>query len=522
MTNKIQNSPKQILIPAMIALAAAIGLLAGHKMNFKNNDLALMKVSQENGTEIQKGGRIEEILRFIESNYVDTLNQNVIAVDAINHILKQLDPHSSYITPEEYDDHNEKMEGVYKGIGIETLKLRDTFYVLDIKDGSPADESELSIGDAIITIEGDTVSGNDTSYKSMSQKLKREDNGLVKLGFKSLEKNKVLSLNIKPDKITIYSVYDSYKLNDNTAYINISRFNSNTYRQFLKSLEKLTTPTEKINLVIDLRDNPGGYLPEAINILSQLFPDRDQLLTYTKGLNRKKQEYRSTGKPFYEIDKIAVLINGNSASGSEIIAGAIQDWDRGFIIGEPSYGKGLVQEIFPLNNGGALRLTVAKYYTPSERLIQKSYENITNDFVADTSSFKTKILQRDINGGGGIFPDFEIEDIFNQSCYQLYEYSDYFILNQFIRNQSTELTKSQISEDLFVQFIKDEFGYDATGLSEDCTMDTNVYLWASYQRIIDSRIAFSKILNENDPQIRKALDVIGDKKSTLALLSDED
>ena len=183
-------------------------------------------------------------------------------------------------------------------------------------------------------------------------------------------------------------------------------------------------------MILDLRDNPGGFLPQAIKILSQLFADKDKLLTYTEGLSRKKAEYRSTGKIFYNIDKVAILINEYSASGSEILAGAIQDWDRGIIVGQDSYGKGLVQDLFPLKNGGALRLTVAKYYTPTGRLIQKSYKSLNKDFIADSTYFKTLLLNRVVHSGNGIEPDVKIDLSDENNCEEYLTYTDFFIINQ--------------------------------------------------------------------------------------------
>lgn len=523
MPSNSQPSSKYILLPFVIALSAAIGMLAGYKMNLSNGDISLLKLEKTDSNSPQfKDGRIEEILRFIETNYVDSLDQNIIAVDAINHILKQLDPHSSYITPEELDDHNQKMEGVYTGIGIETIKLRDTFYITQIREGSPAFDKGLQIGDGIISVGNDTVSGNKTSFANMSKLLKGEKGLPVSINYKPVDNENLVAVNVTPTGITLQSADISYLIEDNVAYIKISRFNSNTYEQFIKSLERISTEGKALDVIIDLRDNPGGYLPETINILSQLYEDKDKLLTYTEGLNRKRQEYRSTGRQFFQIDKVVVLINQNSASGSEILAGAIQDWDRGFIVGESSFGKGLVQEIFPLSNGGALRLTVSKYYTPSGRLIQKSYDNIKQKFVADTSDYATKILNRKVIGGGGVTPDFAISDDLNTVCYNFFDYSDYYLIDKMVDTDNYDVQSDDISTGDFKNFIQEEFVEEVSQLENSCNYATTDYLTARLRRMQEGDIVFNQMINASDPIIEKALEIIDDKKSTFALLSEKE
>ncbi len=519
-----QHNPtsKHILLPLAIALASAIGLLAGYKMNLNNADISLLKLDQVSETSHRSSdGRIEEILRFIETNYVDSLDENTIAVDAINHILNQLDPHSSYITPEELEEHNEKMEGVYTGVGIETIKLRDTFYITQVKEGGPAFEQGLLVGDAIIHINDDTISGTKTSFAKMSKLLKLKDRSHIEIGYKKVDQSETTIVEVVPAKITLQSADLSYIIGDATAYLKISRFNSNTYEQFIKSLERVASKEDVINLIIDLRDNPGGFLPETINILSQLFADKDKLLTYTEGLNRKKQEYRTTGRQFFNIGKVAVLINENSASGSEILAGAVQDWDRGFIVGQSSFGKGLVQEIFPLSNGGALRLTVSKYYTPSGRLIQKSYDNIEKKFEADTSDYTTMMLNRTVIGGGGVTPDIKLKDEYNMSCYALYDYIDYYIINEMLNSRSYELDANKLTEEGLIRFINREYVEDVEELSDICQADTERYIQARLKRMMEGDVSYQQFLNLEDAYITEALDLISNEKSTFALLSQE-
>ncbi|NNF23007.1 MAG: PDZ domain-containing protein, partial [Saprospiraceae bacterium] len=316
--------------PLLVGLAAAIGLIAGYNMNFDNAGHKLLDIPEIKEDYSGKAdGRIEEILRFIESNYVDSLDQKIISIDAVRHILRQLDPHSDYIGEDELTDHNEKMEGAYRGIGIETLKLKDTFYVTKVIEHGPAYKAGLKLGDAIISVDNQLVSGNQKSFSSVRDLLKAEDKNKLELSVIPFGEKSKETRAVEISSINLSSAELSYMPDESTVYVKLERFSDNTYEQFIESLDYYMKDNDNLNLILDLRNNPGGYLPEAIKILSQLFKEKDKLLTYTEGMNRKKAEYRTTGKNFYTINKLAILINEYSASGSEILAGAVQDWDRG-------------------------------------------------------------------------------------------------------------------------------------------------------------------------------------------------
>lgn len=506
----------------MVAIAAALGMLAGYKMDFSNHDYSLIKMDKVEQNMVSRDGRIEEILRFIETNYVDSLDQNDIAVDAIRHILRQLDPHSSYITAEELADHNEKMEGKYTGVGVETIELNDTFYITRVIEKSPAEKAGIQLGDAIISMNGDTMTGANSSFNKIRSYFKQDDGAALEMELLPAGQKKTKQVSILPEEIEVPSANLSFLLEDDVAYIKLTRFSSNTYEQFMQSIEKLNEGgNRRMNLVLDLRDNPGGYLPEAINILSQLFDEKGKLLCYTEGLNRKKSEYQSTGKTFYNIGKVVVLINEYSASGSEILAGAIQDWDRGVIIGQASYGKGLVQEIFPLKNGGALRLTVAKYYTPSGRLIQKSYDNINHSFEADTNRFKTILLEREVAGGGGIEPDIYVEDSFDDHCFAYADYIDYYLMFKMKDKGSNILEREDLSSQEMNRFVKGYFDQEIGKLEQACLVDIEDLIWSRYVRQSKGLEAYQQSLVNSDPFIDKAMSFIQDKKTTMALLSVE-
>jgi carboxyl-terminal processing protease len=507
--------------PLLIALASAIGLLAGYNMNEQNIDDSMIAVELTQENVSPKDGKIEEIIRFIETNYVDSVNAGIITVDAIRHIMKQLDPHSDYISADELETHNERMDGAYRGIGIETIKLRDTFYVSRLLDEGPGKSSGLKLGDAILAVGSMVVAGNETTYQILRDQLKSQKSKTLDLTVQSLDGRNHVVTNIPVSAIPLASADLSYLLDNNTAYIKLVRFSSNTYEQFIESVDQAIHGKEYINLVIDLRENPGGYLPEAIKILSQLFDEKDRLLTYTEGLNRKKAEYRSTGKNFYNIKKVAVLINDYSASGSEIMAGCIQDWDRGVVIGNPSFGKGLVQEIFPLKNGGALRLTVAKYYTPSGRLIQKSYNSISKDFIADSTVYTTQLLNRKMNSGKGIEPDIFIENDQDIACYIYENYIDFFIIQKMIEQGSSDYNAETMTELELDKFIQNEYHEELEIIKNQCNKDIKMIILGRHLRMIEGEEAYQKFINESDPYVMEALKTIGNNKTTLALLSEE-
>ena len=398
----------------------ALGMLFGYKMNTQEQNSLISMASSDNAGAV---GSVEELIRFIETRYVDSIDREELTDSAIKAVLEDLDPHSVYITPDQISGVNDEMEGRFRGIGVEIFYLDDTVNVINTIVGGPAEKSGVQSFDKLIRINDSIVAGQGLKFAEIRKMLRGDIGDKLELELITKE-NTSKTAHIVIDDIPVSSVKGGVMVDHKTGYIKIDRFGANTYREFMDFFQVLTEKQGMQNVIIDLRDNPGGYLPQATNILSQLFKDKGNLMVYTQGKNDKKQEYKSTGKTFFKIDKIAVLIDENSASGSEIMAGAIQDWDRGVIIGRRSFGKGLVQEQYDLNNGGALRLTVARYYTPSGRSIQRTYDDKANyysdyeeryysgeffseDSIAKGSSelYKTMNLGRPVFGGGGITPD---------------------------------------------------------------------------------------------------------------------
>ncbi|MBK8701357.1 MAG: S41 family peptidase [Saprospiraceae bacterium] len=406
----------EIWQPFLLSVMMTIGILIGYKMNDKSERL-ITSVDAQGDVSL---GRVEEIIRFIEARYVDPLASDSLVEAAINGIIQKLDPHSLYLSPDQLTDVSENMEGSFKGIGIESFYIEDTVLVIKVVKDSPADRAGLKQLDQIIAIDDSLVAGVQMPFEKIRGKLKTQAKS-VKLEIKRKGQPQTLFKTVTLDQIVIHSADVAYMVDDTTGYIQIRQFSSNTYAEFMQNLEKLIEKQGMKHLILDLRGNPGGYLPQATKIVNQLIEDKDRLIVYTEGRNHQRQDYLTNGKTFFDVGRIAVLVDEYSASGSEVIAGAIQDHDRGIIVGRRTYGKGLVQEQFALSNGGALRLTTARYYTPAGRSIQKEitpveiyedevvhrsvFEPRKNDPTGKQKQFKTLRLSRPVFAGGGIDPE---------------------------------------------------------------------------------------------------------------------
>lgn len=412
-----------VWLPLALSVMLALGMVFGYTMNDKEQNPLIQRV-QKDIAKSPAFGQVEELIRFVESRYVDSIDRQALVEAGIREVLSKLDPHSIYISPDELQGINDDMKGSFQGIGVEVFYLEDTINIIRTIEDGPAAKAGLQPFDKILYINNELVAGQDSlTYDMIRNRLRGELGEKLNLKVKRIGNADLVPLEVVVDNIAVSSIDAGFMATDQVGYIKISKFTSKTYKEFMEHFEKFQDEGMK-DLIIDLRGNPGGYLPEATNILSQLFREKGNMLVYTEGKNDKKQEYKTTGKPFFQVEDIAVLIDENSASGSEIIAGAIQDWDRGIVIGRRSFGKGLVQEQYDLSNGGALRLTVARYYTPSGRSIQREYADLKSYYHdrqdrlnsgelfhdqdskdEDSLMYETKNLGRSVYGGGGITPD---------------------------------------------------------------------------------------------------------------------
>lgn len=369
--------------------------------------------------------KIATTVTIIENMYVDKVDDKKLAEDAIRSLLEKLDPHSTYITAEESKDMNEPLEGNFDGIGISFNMLTDTLYVIETIAGGPSEKVGLRAGDKIILVNDTLIAGVKRTNKDIMSRLKGPKGTMVQVSILRKGESELLKFNIKRDKIPIYSLDAAYLVDNKTGYIRLSRFGATTVKEFQDACKKLQAQGMK-NLILDLESNGGGYLSAAIE-LGDEFLSKDRLIVYTEGLHQTKQVGTSSAKGDYENGKLVIMIDEGSASASEIVAGAIQDWDRGLIVGRRSFGKGLVQRQIPLSDESMIRLTVARYYTPTGRSIQKPYTSGDPDgykmdlierynkgemmhadsiHFPDSLKYTTLVNKRTVYGGGGIMPDY--------------------------------------------------------------------------------------------------------------------
>lgn len=408
-----QNKKLQVWLPLLFAVVMVIGMALGYKL--RDNTQAARSFFQFS----VKRSPIQEVLDLVMLKYVDKVDTDTLGNDAIQNMLTRLDPHSSYIPASDLGAITEDLKGNFQGIGIEFQIFRDTVNVLNVLPGGPSEKAGLAVGDKFLSVGDSVVTGNQTTESI--KKLLRGPAG-SEVSTTILRGGDRKTFTIQRGTIPLPSLDAAYLADSATGYIRLSKFSETTYEEFMTELEKLQGLGMR-SLIVDLRGNGGGILSEAIDIADE-FLDGDKLIVYTEGVNTPRQEYRSRRKGLFEKGKLALLMDEQSASASEVLAGALQDWDRAEILGRRSFGKGLVQEQYELSDGSALRLTVARYYTPSGRSIQKPYDkgadaydndiidryqhgelvNADSNKVSNGKAYKTN-GGKTVYGGGGIMPD---------------------------------------------------------------------------------------------------------------------
>lgn len=404
----------RILTPTIIAVSIVVGMFIGRYYSNTNSD----------GTYViyPRADKLSNIINYVSKDYVDPLNRDEIIEAAIPKILEDLDPHSQYIPASDFQQVNEPLEGNFSGIGVQFNMMNDTLIVLKAIANGPSEKVGILAGDRFILVDGDTVAGVKMPSDSIVRKLKGPKGTDVLVGVERHLVDELIFFNITRDNIPLYSVDVSYMIDNEIGYVKINKFSRTTFEEFAESVTKLLGNGMQ-KLILDLRGNGGGLLTTAAMITDQ-FLEEGQLIVYTEGNARKREDFKASKGGLCHGIETVILIDETSASASEILAGAIQDNDRGLVIGRRSFGKGLVQEQEMLSDGSAIRLTIARYYTPTGRSIQKSYENGTEDYYHeltdryDNGEFleKDSILFNDslkfttpggkiVYGGGGIMPD---------------------------------------------------------------------------------------------------------------------
>lgn len=366
--------------------------------------------------------KIAATLFYIENFYVDSTKPQKLVESAIINMLKELDPHSAYLSKEEIDAANEPLEGSFEGIGVTFQLNKDTILVVSPVPGGPSDKLGIQSGDKIIRINGEDAFGSKITNKWVMDRLRGKKNSEVKVSIFRAGKKELIEYTIVRDKIPIHSIDATFMLPGKTGFIKLNRFSKTSMEEFQHAMKQLKASGME-NLILDLRSNSGGYLNTAVELADE-FLNAGKMIVYTQGINSPKQELHATSKGVFENGRLIILINEASASASEIVSGAVQDWDRGLIVGRRSFGKGLVQRPFQLPDGSVIRLTSARYYTPTGRSIQRPYQDGTESYFKDLykrlakgelmhadsihfpDSLKyTTSAKRIVFGGGGIMPD---------------------------------------------------------------------------------------------------------------------
>lgn len=493
-------------------------------------------------------GKLSALLYHIERMYVDDVDKQKLVDAAVVRMLEELDPHSTYIPKEELEEVNEPLKGNFEGVGIQFNIIRDTIYVVDAISGGPSERIGIRAGDRVVTIDGETVAGVNFKNSDVMKRLRGKKGTKVLVGILRKGESDLLDFSITRDKIPIYSVEASYMATPTVGYIKVSRFSATTMKEFREKLTELKAAGMQ-NLILDLQGNGGGYLRTAIEMSDEFLGER-KLVVYTEGRNAPREDTYATNQGMFEKGKLVVLVDEGSASASEIVSGAVQDWDRGLIVGRRSFGKGLVQRPVMLPDGSAVRLTVSRYYTPSGRSIQKSYEEgveayqrekterwmkgeLTNPdslHASDTVRYYT-MNKRIVYGGGGIMPDVfvPIDTTFSSAYFgQLVRRGvlNTFALNHVDMNRSELLaaypdpetfrTKFQVDVELITALVseaeKEGVAEDADGLERSRSL-VELRLKALIARDLWNTSAYWQMINAENPvdrSFQKALETLSD------------
>jgi len=537
------NRPKfYVYLPIIFALVLIMGIFIGNTFNYdKKGGLLGSKGSK-------KYSKVDEILKYVNDEYVDTIKSNELVDKTIVALLHNLDPHSAYITADELAENTEPLQGNFEGIGVEFKIMEDTIRVVNVIAGGPSEKVGVQAGDKIVLVDGKKVAGIKITNKGVMEKLKGTGGTKVKVSILRKNKPHLIDFTITRGTIPIYSIDASYMINKNTGYIKIARFAGTTYDEFMEAFTKLQKKG-MTQLIVDLRGNGGGYLNTAVSLADEFLPDGKEIV-YTKGKARPRKDYKATATGEFENGKLIVLIDDGSASASEILSGALQDNDRATIVGRRSFGKGLVQEESKFSDGSAIRLTIARYYTPTGRCIQKSYadgveayydeelqryrsgelENADSMKIQDTVKYITpqgKVLY----GGGGITPDVFVPLDTTGHSHYLNELLYAGLINDFtfayadknrtkLKEYKTGENFNQsfdITESIFNEFIDYASRNNIKPNAKQIKQSEKVIkfeLKALIARAIFNNEGYYQVVRDNDNVLKKAVELMKDGSSS--------
>lgn len=508
-------------------------------------------VNKEMQQSIQK---LSTMYYLINNFYVDTADLNALTEEAIVAILKELDPHSAYISKEDVEKANEPLVGSFEGIGVTFQIYQDTILVISPVPGGPSDRAGIMAGDKIVTINGEDAFGKKVNNEYVAEHLRGKKGTKVVLGIKRGKSDELMDYEVVRDKIPLNSIDAAFMLDKHVGYIKLDRFAQSSNTEFEEALAKLKAQKMK-SLILDLRGNTGGYLNVAAELGNQFLKD-DVTIVYTEGEKSPKQVFKTNKKGKFTDGKLIVLIDEGSASASEIVSGAIQDWDRGVLIGRRSFGKGLVQRPFKLPDGSQVRLTTARYYTPTGRCIQRSYEKGSEDYFnemtkrmkhgefyhsdsiqfPDSLKYSTLLSGRTVYGGGGIMPDIFMPvdttfatklytDLIRKGIFNRYTV-DYVLKNR--ESISTEFNNFDNFYDKFE--ITDTMISDFRNLAEEEGVEWNedqfersepmikLQLKALIARNEWSQSEYYRVVLNEDKVIKKAVEILNDNNQYRKIL----
>jgi carboxyl-terminal processing protease len=527
------NKKLQVWLPLIFSVVMIAGMFFGFNLHKQTgNNKGFFAVNKRNS--------LEEALDLIKLRYVDSVHLDTLEEGAIQQMMNGLDPHSIYIPASSLKEVNEDIAGNFEGIGVEFNIFYDTVHVLYVIPNGPSDKAGIKVADRIIKVNDQPIASKKMSSDDVKKLIRGPGNSQVNLTV--LRNNQPMNISITRGRIPVPSMDAAYMVDKTTGYIKLNKFSENTYPEFMQAMENLQNQGLK-KLILDLRGNGGGLMNEAVQIADEFLDDR-KLIVYTEGTNTPKREYTAKRNGIFETGKLVVLVDELSASASEILSGALQDWDRATIVGRRTFGKGLVQEQYELSDGSAIRLTVARYYTPVGRSIQRSYDKGKKIYMdeiwqrynngellhADSNKinkgqvYKTFVQKREVYGGGGIMPDvfvpidtnnlqknvtlLYLEGTFNNFVYNYYmhnlsNFNQYKSATDFVQrfpginDAWNQLVDYALKDTIYLKNIPVK---DQGGIKDRLKAYLARYKWRNE--------GFYEVLNMGDPVVKKALEVI--------------
>ncbi len=520
-------------VPLIIALSVIAGIVIGtfFANKFSGNRLNIINTSSN---------KLNDLLHIIDDQYVDTVNISNIVEQAMPKILAELDPHSTYISAKDAQTANDDLKGSFSGIGVQFIIKNDTIHITNIIKGGPSEKTGILPGDRIVSIDGKPYTGKEVTNEETMHRLRGKKGSSVKVGIVRQGQDKALSFTIERGDIPVKTIDASYMLNEELGYIKIKKFGETTYPELLMALAELEQENFK-GLVVDLRGNGGGYLVSAIQMINEFLP-KQRLIVYTEGRKAKREEYKSDGRGSYQTLPIIVLTDELSASAAEIFSGAIQDNDRGVIIGRRTFGKGLVQQPIEFQDGSLIHLTIARYYTPSGRCIQKPFvkgdnkeyemdiitryehgEFFNEDSICQSGDIYKTSIGRSVYGGGGIMPDYFVAEDTSMITSYYTETASKGLISQFCFDY-TDQNRKKLQElpdaDNIVKYLRSQHVLesfikfaDSKGVKRRNNMikkSQSLFEQAIYGSIIYNILEMNdyiEYINRDDATIHKAIEI---------------